>query len=63
MFLLAAVILLFQWYAAQNRERIKERNKIYAADSARIKAVQIDEELSNGSGCSDAEKNRRKCSI
>ena len=42
-FLLAAVILLFQWYAAQNRERIKERNKIYAADSARIKAVQIDE--------------------
>ncbi len=46
-FLLVAIILLFYWYATQNRERIKEWNKIYAADSARIKAVQIDEELSN----------------
>jgi len=47
MILLVAIIVLFQWYTTQNRERIGERNKNYAADAAQIKAVQIDEELSN----------------
>ena len=47
LFLLSAIIILFQWYTTQNRERIEERNKNYAADSAQLKAVQIDGELSN----------------
>lgn len=47
LFLLSAIIILFQWYTTRNRERIEERNKNYAADSARLKAVQIDGELSN----------------
>ncbi len=46
-FLLAAIIIVFHRYATQNRERIEERNKTYAADSAQIKADQIDKELSN----------------
>ena len=50
MILLVAIIVLFQWYTTQNRERIGERNKNYAADAAQIKAVQIDEELSNALG-------------
>lgn len=50
MILLAAIIVLFQWYTTQNRRRIGERNKNYAADAAQIKAVQIDEELSNALG-------------
>ncbi len=45
--LLAAIIVLFQWYTTQNRVRIEERNKNYAANSAHMKAEQIDEELSN----------------
>lgn len=45
--LLSAIIFLFQWYTTRNRERIEERNKNYAADSAQLKAVQIDGELSN----------------
>lgn len=48
--LLIAIIILFQWYTNQNRERIGERNKNYAADSAQMKAAQIDEELSNALG-------------
>ena len=44
--LLVAIIVLFQWYTVQNKERIGEQNKNYAADAAQIKAVQIDEELS-----------------
>lgn len=48
--LLAAIIVLFQWYATQNRVRIEERNKNYAADSAHLKAQQIDGELSNALG-------------
>ncbi|MDE7327857.1 MAG: hybrid sensor histidine kinase/response regulator, partial [Lachnospiraceae bacterium] len=48
--LLAAIIVLFQWYTIQNRERISERNRNYAADAAQVKAAQIDEELSNALG-------------
>ena len=47
LFLLAAIILLFHWYADQNSKKMVERNKNYAADSARLKAVQIDDELSS----------------
>ena len=47
LFLLSAIIILFQWYTTRNRERIEERNKNYAADSTQLKAVQIDGELSN----------------
>lgn len=46
-FLLIAIIILFQWYTTQNRQRIEERNKNYAFDSARLMAVHIDEELNN----------------
>lgn len=46
--LLVAIIVLFFWYTSQNSKRMEERNKNYAADSARLKAEQIDEELSNG---------------
>ena len=44
---LAAVAVLFYWYTVQNSKRMEERNKNYAADSARLKAVQIDNELKN----------------
>ena len=46
-FLLAAIVVLFQWYTSRNRERIEERNKNYAADAAQLKADQIDGELRN----------------
>ncbi len=45
--LLVAIVILFGWYTSQNRSRMIERNKNYAADSARLKALQIDEELNN----------------
>ena len=45
--LLAAIVVLFGWYTNQNRNRMEERNKNYAADSARLKVEQIDVELSN----------------
>ncbi|MCM1427013.1 MAG: hybrid sensor histidine kinase/response regulator, partial [Eubacterium sp.] len=45
--LLIAMIIVFQWYTTQNSNRMEERNKNYAADSARQKAMQIDEELQN----------------
>lgn len=45
--LIAAVIILFCWYTAQNHRRMVKRNENYAADSANIKAEQIDDELSN----------------
>lgn len=48
-FLLAAIILLFNWYTIQNRKRIENRNKNYAADSARQMAGRVDEELNNAS--------------
>lgn len=45
--LLVAIILLFIWYTAQNSERMEQRNKIYAADAARMKTLQVDKEFSN----------------
>lgn len=45
--LIVAVAILFCWYTAQNQKRMVDRNKSYAADSARIKAAQIDDELRN----------------
>lgn len=36
-----------QWYSVQNRKRISEQNKNYAADSARQMAVRINDELKN----------------
>ena len=41
------IIILFIWYTVQNRERVEEQNKNYAADSARLTAFRIDEELAN----------------
>ncbi len=45
--LLIAIVILFQWYTIQNKVRIEERNKNYAADSAWQMAVKINEELNN----------------
>lgn len=45
--LLAAVVVVFIWYTMQNSSRMEERNKNYAADSARLKASQVDDELNN----------------
>ncbi len=42
---LAAIILLFHWYTLQNRKRMVEQNKNYAADSAHLTAAKIDEKL------------------
>ncbi|MCM1105358.1 MAG: response regulator [Blautia sp.] len=46
-FLFAAIILLFFRFTSQNSRRTEEQNRIYAADSARLKAEHIDNELSN----------------
>lgn len=45
--LILAIIVLFFWYTTQNRTRMEERNKTYAADSAQMTANRIDEELKN----------------
>lgn len=45
--LFVVVVILFQWYATQNRKRMEERNKNYASDSARLMAEHIDEKLNN----------------
>lgn len=45
--LLAAVIVLFHWYTTQNSVRMEERNKNYAADSARQTTTRIDEKMNN----------------
>ena len=45
--LIAAVIILFCWYTTQHHRRLVKRNENYAADSAHIKAEQIDDELNN----------------
>ncbi len=45
--LLIAIVILFQWYTVQNKARIEEQNKNYAADSAWQTAVKINEELNN----------------
>ena len=46
-FLLVAIILLFFWFSTQTSIRTEEQNKNYAADSARLKSEQIDDELDN----------------
>lgn len=46
-FLLTAMILLFLWFTSQNSRRTEEQNRDYAADSARMKSQQIDNELNN----------------
>lgn len=46
-FLLVTIILLFFWFTTRNSERIEEQNRDYAADSARIKSEQINDELNN----------------
>ena len=46
-FLLTIIILLFFWFMSQNSKRTEEQNRNYAADSARMKSVQIDDELNN----------------
>ena len=45
--LIAGVVVLFHWYTTQNSQRMEERNKNYAADSARQTASKIDEKLEN----------------
>lgn len=45
--LLAAMIVLFQWYTTQNSRRMEERNKNYAADSARQTMTRINEKMNN----------------
>ena len=47
LFLILAIIILFCWYTTQNSKRMEKRNKNYAADSARLTALKIDEELNN----------------
>lgn len=46
-FMVVAGVFIFYWYTGQNRDRILERNKTYAADSARQTKLQIDETLNN----------------
>jgi signal transduction histidine kinase/CheY-like chemotaxis protein/PAS domain-containing protein len=45
--LIVGVVVLFHWYTTQNSQRTEERNKDYAADSARQTASKIDEKLEN----------------
>ena len=52
--LFLAIVILFQWYTVENSKRIEERNKNYAADSARQTANQIDEVLNNASNLIDS---------
>ncbi|MCI9156601.1 MAG: response regulator [Lawsonibacter sp.] len=46
--LLAAIILLFQWYSASNSRRIEEQNLNYAMDSAKQTVARIDSEFDSG---------------
>ncbi|MCM1184745.1 MAG: hybrid sensor histidine kinase/response regulator, partial [Roseburia sp.] len=45
--LLAAIILLFRWYAVSNRRQIEDRNLNYAMDSARQTAQGLSNEFAN----------------
>lgn len=47
LFLLAAVIMLFYWYAAQNDKRIESQNRIYATDSAKQTGNRVGDEFKN----------------
>ena len=49
-FLLIAIVILFHWYTAQNKIRIEDQNKNYAADSAWQTAVKINEESDGAYG-------------
>ncbi len=46
--LLAAMIVLFYWYTAQNKARITEQNRNYAEDAALQTAQRIDDEFKSG---------------
>lgn len=46
--LLAAMIVLFYWYTAQNKARIAEQNRNYAEDAALQTAQRIDDDFENG---------------
>ena len=52
--LFLAIVFLFHWYTIENSKRIEERNKNYAADSARQTAGQIDEVLNNAANLIDS---------
>ena len=45
--LLAAIILLFQWYSTANSQRIERQNLNYAMDSTHQTAQQIESEFDN----------------
>lgn len=47
MLMLVAIIVMFQWYTAQNTIRMEERNKSYASDSTKQMAGRIDENFEN----------------
>lgn len=47
LFLLAAVIVLFYWYAAENDKRIESQNRTYATDSAKQIGNRVGDEFSN----------------
>ena len=53
LFLLVAIVALFYWYTTQNSSRVEERNKNYAADSARLTAERVDQELNNAQNLVD----------
>ncbi|MDE7271446.1 MAG: response regulator [Lachnospiraceae bacterium] len=45
--LLIAMMILLHWYTTQNSVRMEERNKNYAADSARQTTTRINEKMNN----------------
>ena len=47
LFLLAAVIILFYWYAAKNDKRIERQNRTYATDTAKQTSNRIGDEFAN----------------
>ncbi len=47
LFLLAAVIILFYWYAAQNDKRIERQNRTYATDTTKQTSNRIGDEFAN----------------
>lgn len=49
-FLLAAIFFSFFWFTEKNSRRTEQQNREYAADSARMKSQQIDDELNNALG-------------
>ena len=49
-FLFVAMIFLFLWFREQNSSRTVKQNRDYAADSAQMKAEQIDDEMNNALG-------------